>query len=617
MLQLLVKYAQDHDLEIEPGFKPKAVRWAICFDKLGHFLDVVELGDVGAKNNSGQIFPRCPDLRDSELKAGRERKCHFLVESAAVVAVLADEGKAPDSKTLKKHDYFVQLLRGAADAMPSLATVADRLADPSSLSAIRGAMKRHAKLKPIANVTLRLGSEYPVESEAWHEWWRGFRRDLHTGRATAGTMRCFATGELAEPLETHFKVSGLRDVGGQPQCLLVSFDKDAFSSYNLVQSANASVSQWAASAYRAALDDLVKNHSIRLAGAKVVHWFQKSVPPEDDPLADIEEPREIQELNAQDRAKRLLEAIRTGKRADLATNFYYTMTVSGSGGRVMVRDWMEGQFETLVRNVSTWFDDLAIGNRNGSKLANSPGIERVITSLLVPRKPNQQYSDWIKPVGSERTALWRSAVRGDSIPFSVLARLVVLNTRFHVSGKLEDADKPENRFGLPEVLGVLYTRMGLLKACQIRKHRMHGGSAMAEEFKPYLNEQHPSIAYQCGRLMAVLAALQREGLGRDVGAGVVQRYYAAASVTPGLILGRLIRLSTFHLSSLYKDKPGLARWFEGRIAGIWGRIKGDPPRTLNLEEQSLFAMGYYQQLAQRFAGQKSEDQTENQEEKRE
>ena len=116
---------------------------------------------------------------------------------------------------------------------------------------------------------------------------------------------------------------------------------------------------------------------------------------------------------------------------------------------------------------------------------------------------------------------------------------------------------------------------------------------MADNLKPVLNEDFPSPAYQCGRLMAMLAELQRAALG-DVGAGVVQRYYAAASATPALVLGRLTRTSQFHLNKL---EPGLAYWYESKIAGIWSQLKEAPPRTLSLEDQSLFAMGYYQQLA--------------------
>lgn len=113
---------------------------------------------------------------------------------------------------------------------------------------------------------------------------------------------------------------------------------------------------------------------------------------------------------------------------------------------------------------------------------------------------------------------------------------------------------------------------------------------------PYLNEEHPAAAYHCGRLMAVLAAIQNRALG-DVGAGLVQRYYAAASTTPALVLGRLTRASQFHLDKIQGQSPRLRNWFQGKIANIWARIKDELPRTLTLEEQSLFALGYYHQIA--------------------
>jgi len=114
----------------------------------------------------------------------------------------------------------------------------------------------------------------------------------------------------------------------------------------------------------------------------------------------------------------------------------------------------------------------------------------------------------------------------------------------------------------------------------------------------HLNKEHPEPAYQCGRLLAMLAGLQRSALG-DVGAGVVQRYYVAASQTPGLTLGRLIANAKNHLNKL---DGGLAYWYEGQIANIMSQIEDRIPGTLDLEGQSLFALGYYQQIAARRAG---------------
>ena len=116
----------------------------------------------------------------------------------------------------------------------------------------------------------------------------------------------------------------------------------------------------------------------------------------------------------------------------------------------------------------------------------------------------------------------------------------------------------------------------------------------------YLNINHPNPAYHCGRLLAILAKLQEKALG-DVGANVVQRFYPAFSQTPGLIIGRLVSNARNHLGKL---DGGLAWWYEERIAEIMVKLGDGAPRTLNLEGQGLFALGYYQQIAALRAGNK-------------
>ena len=86
------------------------------------------------------------------------------------------------------------------------------------------------------------------------------------------------------------------------------------------------------------------------------------------------------------------------------------------------------------------------------------------------------------------------------------------------------------------------------------------------------------------------------------GAGVVQRYYVAASQAPALTVGRLMNNHKNHLSKLYRDKPGAAYRLESRLAEIFGRFGDSLPSCLDLVGQSLFALGYYQQLAHEQAG---------------
>lgn len=591
MLEALISYNTG---QIESGYKPKDVRWAICCDESGRFLEVIELGDVTEKNNRGQKFLKCPDFNFTEMKAQGVTKSHFLVETAEVVTL---HSKKPDDRKLReKHGYFFNLLRDAGKIVPELAALAGQIEPPDVLARIRERLTA-LKAKPTDKATFRIGNHYPVESTAWHQWWQDFRSGLEKkGQGPTKPVRCFITGKLVEPMRVAPKISGLADVGGIASGdALCSFKQESFCSYGFEQAYNAAISEDASNAYRAALNELIEKHSQRLAGAKVIHWFKKKdVLIGDDPLAWLEESKELQELSAQQRARELLTAIRTGKRPDLADNIYYAVTLSGAAGRAMVRDWMEGQFEELVTNVLDWFDDLAIVRLNLSDLGHvrSPNIEAVITSLLQPRKPNQNYSDWIKPIGSERLQLWRAALRGDFIPHNVLSRLVVLNRIFHSTCQLEGALKSKNAIEVYITTSLLRIRMGLIKAYHLRKERK-GGVTMSKDLRPYLNDEHPHPAYHCGRLMAVLAGLQRAALG-DVGAGVVQRYFAAASSTPALILGRLTRNSQAHLNKL---SGGMAYWFEEKIAGIWGRIRDALPKTLTLEEQSLFALGYYHQMA--------------------
>ncbi len=574
MLGALIEYARDHGLKAEAGFKPKDVRWAIMFDEDGRFLEVLELGDTEQKRNRGQTFPICPDLNQQEMVSGGVTKSHFLVDSAEVVALVSKNPENP--KIQAKHKYFVDLLRRAAEVVPTLKSVCNTFSEPQKVEGIRAKLESQ-KVKPNDKVTLRIGGSFPVESDAWHGWWRDYRKSLvdqkprKQKKATSGAsgaMRCLVTGELAEPLATHPKIEGLGDVGGLATGdVVIGFDKEAFRSYDLEQSTNAAVSEEAGMTYRAALNFLIRNKSRRLAATKVVHWYAREVPAEDDPLPQLVDPPEIQERDAQRRAALMLQSIEKGERPDLADNYYHALTLSGASGRVMLRDWMEGQFTQLVRNINTWFDDLSIVHREGGRKAQDPKLMAVLGSMVRDLKEI--------PAPLE-TKMWRIAVRNEPIPETALARAMV-RTR---SAVLQD-EAPN------------HARMGLIKAYHIRKARTQGDTDMEKQLKPCLNENHPHPAYHCGRLLAILAQLQRSALG-DVGAGVIQRYYAAASSTPALVLGRLVRNGQYHLNKL---KPKLMWWYEEKISDVWGHIKDSPPSTLTLEEQSLFALGYYQQLA--------------------
>lgn len=95
--------------------------------------------------------------------------------------------------------------------------------------------------------------------------------------------------------------------------------------------------------------------------------------------------------------------------------------------------------------------------------------------------------------------------------------------------------------------------------------------------------------------MAVYAAIQTDALGRDLGAGIIQRYYASASTSPALVIGKLSVLSQYHLSKI--ENKAFVNRYETMLSEIAIQIGTALPTTLNLEQQSQFALGYYQQRA--------------------
>lgn len=560
----------------EPGFARKTVKWAITCTADGRYTGVVALAEGKDK---GRTFDGCPNLSQPELVGGGKKKprAHFLVESLPTVALYLDE-KLEDKERAKfsaKHDWFVDLLRQAAQDAPYLETIANLLADAETLVLIQTDLKQ-AKAKFTEAAVVIADGINPLERDDWRDWWRGFRASLVKPRKkrAAGQMRCLVTGECVSPALTHpVKITRLPGEGkftlGDA---IVSFDKESSQSYGLQQSANAAMSVETATAYAATLNLLIEQKSVRLGNSQAVYWFtgQDEIPDEDDVMSYFRDGSPEQTAGAAERrAHELLTSIRSGTRPDLSGSHFVALMLSGRTSRVMVRDVMQGSFEELAAHTENWFRHLAIIASDGKGQAKEPKFSTLAASL-VRNDRKKSINEVLKGVPSPwLQQLWRAAITGGLIPAASLAQAVHRN-RIDVI-----TDQPTS-----------HTRMALIKAYLIR-------NLGDKNMKPFMNPDHPHPAYHCGRALALFARLQRAALGK-VGAGVVQRYYTAASQTPGLILGRLAANAKNHLGKL---NGGLAGWYENQLADIFGRIKDTVPRTLTLEEQSLFALGYYQQLA--------------------
>lgn len=625
MLAALIRQAQHAGLVVEPGFAPKEIRWMANIHG-GRLTGVVSLLD----GKKGLTYPQCPEMGQPELMAlpkalNQPQAAHFLADTCGVVALLpaldrdgnVKSSAAELTKAAAKHATYRALLQRASEAIPELGDVLGVLNDEAGLERLRAELARHGA-KPTDKLSFTVGDTDLLRSDVWHDWWRGFRRETfaRAGGETGG-MLDFTTGARVTPANTHPKLTKLGVGAIAMGASLVGYDKEAFGSYGLEAGENGAVSEENAAAYRAALDALLASAPI-LGQMKVAAWFDgrqtegqalidaivepASLAPVLDVLDDlgwdgIDEQAEIRAAQtpaqraevAAERADRLLRAIRRGEEPPQLRAHYFALAISGASGRAMVRDWKTGKLEHLAQAVVTWFDDLAIVNLQG-KPANRPKFFALLMNVQRPKSPSTGVDDYLKPIRNLQLPLWRAAIDPTApIPFAAVAKLMEAHKAQVMTGKFTEA---LGREGDSEEKGRVYIRMALLRAYHVRKARNQGGFPMTAAVDP----NHPSPAYHCGRLMYLLANLQ-EAQGDEVNAGVVQRYYGAASSTPALVLGRLTRLSQHHLAKLSRDKPGLAHTLEQEIASVWAVLGTAPPRTLSLEEQSLFALGYYQQLA--------------------
>jgi len=615
MIHALLQYAQDRGLASKPGYARKNVKWILDFDENGAQFT----GLIG----SDKEFSTVPDLSQGELKTLGAQKgmgTHFLVAPLGIFIGWGNDEKE-EHTVCRRRETFVWMLREASKYDQTLKTIADALLDSNISQTMRQeAMRKKPVAKPQDLATIRLGGRYPADENLWHEWWDDFRATLKKPAKGQTLMSCFGTGELITPEPTHPKLKKLSGVGlSQPHAPIVTFDKEAFESYGLKQGMNAAMDVETANAYVNAIDHLLESSVIyswrrakrnpakeltcdyaKLGGARIAYWYmgpsdvrreieeshdlislilgsanKERVPPE-----DAEEKRVI----AESRLHQAVDHIRSGKGARAVKDVRFCIiALSGTGGRVMVRDFMAGTVLQLAETTEQWFCDLSLDTYRGRN-GYPPSLEQVLTAPLSSKKPDQDYLKWVAPAGTWRQALWRSALTGGRLPEAAFARALIAHNNTVVRGDLTDEVKS------PEAQRRSRLRLALVKAYLVRK-----GVVM----KSALDPEHSSAAYHCGRLLAVYDLLQRAALG-DVGAGVVQRFYGGALTNPSGVFGQLSRMAQTHLSKL---DGGLAHIYIERIAEIHNgitkidNVSANYPSALDLEGQAFFALGFWHQTA--------------------
>lgn len=573
MLKALYDYGMRRQLALPPGFVEKTIKAYISLSEPDDHVSVY-LGDEEA-------VP-CPDI--GSLANGKD-KSNVLAEKRSVVIP-----QEPGSKSA----FFLETLRCAAAEEPLLNVCVHALEDPETAAAIRAELDR-AKIKPGDRISFRVNGTPVLRSEKVRAWWQDYRKQF-LKNAEHPTALCLITGEPTVPMTTTTPIQGLHVVGGHARGdALICFDKAAFCSYGQKKAANAPVSEEAFCVVKAALDDLLKDAPI-LSGMKFVHWFDREIPPEDDPLYSIDlgfDPPEAPETEenaappvnegaARDRADQVLNSIDLGQPVpDLDDVSYYILLLSGANSRIMIRKYDRGNYADLRRNLGQWYADLTLTNSVGTgNIRPMKLTARLLRLLKFQKTDSRPFERLSKELAGITPAVIQAILSGGPLPDAVAAKSLAYIRSDLVA---DDDSGTQWALPLPNPLACQWLKVWLL-----RRNRIH------HQEEPILEEYNFALAnsaYHCGGLMAIYAAIQQAAM-PDVNTGIVERYYASAIQMPALVIGQLSSRSNHHLEKL--ENKWLAGEYQKKLQQVSVALGTAIPATLNLEQQSYFALGYYQ-----------------------
>lgn len=621
LLKYLYDYALSRNLLADLAFAPKAVRWIIDLDTAGNCLGVVETGD----GKRGQEF-YCPQTTRNKNAGG---VAEFLADG--ITAIFGcDTNPEPNKKRtenqekdrqknniLKHEDFWEQVEVAATETkhpgLSALQTFCQKLAasdaailqfgkptggkaDAKSAWLLR--VSGEEKKLGAENFTFRVDGELLIENSAIRAWWRKqHTAEVNAARGNAARGLCLITGLANQPIAlTHSpKISGVPNTQSFGAAV-VSFDKAAFTSYGFDQSLNAPTSDEAATAYCTALNHLIENEetSLRIGQTILCFWAVQN---------KAAGGRFAQLLNkpAPQAVRNFLVSPWAGMERDLAKkDTFLAVTLAGNSGRIAVRHWLQQTLEQAINNFHNWFVDLEIRippkqqiTKNSKKTDKQTGFNPLsiywLASALPPLKRDKGAirpdMDKLRPEIASQ--LYRAALEGIAPSISLITPIL---------------NQLRSRLVGDENFKLVYDDHSRFAFLKLILNRNRKESDM--EIKSSLAADTHDPAYNCGRLLSVLSETQKKAQGYPKGfSGVAERYFGTASVSPATVLPLLLRLNRHHLDKIRKS--GGNAYEEVIIRNIIAKFQpaGEAmspvfPRTLDLQAQGRFALGFYQQQAE-------------------
>ena len=567
ILQALNEYYDRKEQDLPPfGFEEKAIPFIIVIDKSGQFVNL----EANSELEDGKPVVRPLRVPRATGRSGAKsyETAYCLWDHYGYVAEqpkLAKPDAEPTTKAIddahKQHQSFVREVERISNELPDdVGVQAVRRFIHSNEQIVQ--LKSHdnwqecLKIKG-CNLSFRLaGAEEQLvcQSPQVIDWVKSQplpKADIQQGF-------CLITGEASDIVRLHDAVSGVN----QKPAPLAAINDKAYESFGKDKGFNFPVSAQAVFKYATALNHLLRKASsnkFRIIDTSYVCWADKPNRLEQDMSFFLSTADDDPDAMA-GAVKALFNSIHSGAYQESdGTDRFYVLGLSPNSARIVVRYWRTGTIAEFAEKLARWFKDIEL---QGVEHYGYPSLKKLLRATALQFK-----DDNISP--NLPGEVIRAILSGERLP-ETLVQAVLRRIR-------------------AETGNVNYPRACLIKAYLNRKYQF--SPTTKKELSVSLDKQENRTGYCLGRLFAVLEKLQQDAQ-PGINATIRDRYYNSASTTPKAVFGTLMRLSTHHLKKL--ENPSWRVNAEKRIGEVTALI-GEFPAHLNLENQGLFALGYYHQ----------------------
>ena len=547
LVELGKRVRKGHD-----ALKEEKCNWDIILDKEGNFLNLIP----------------CDITIEAENLTSKKGKARLLLDKPEETLGFDED----------KHEKYIAKLAEYKD-IQELSPIFYFYDKSDEVEKVRKVFLELPQAKQKGNMTFMLDSERVLSNENVRKAIKKkYEESLNIKKQ--GTHLCAVCGTNNYPIldEPHGSVKLPK--GQTSGSMLVSYNMNAFESYNLKGNLNSGICTNCARNYIEALRYLVGNrHEIttekeekkykftnrqKISDDTIALFWTKEPDEDIDPFSDICQPTE-------ERVRKLFSSIITGDKQRVNTemeNYFYCCTMSSAAARIAVRDWMAISVSQYQKNLQQWFDDIET-LKDGEILY--PGINSILSSSIKKKtKPTQSDVKARARIGS---ILWHAALTNAPLPLMILQSVLT---------------QIEHDYFSPEKSTVI--RLVLNRNINNTYH-----------MKKELDEQNESKAYLCGRLFALICQLQYKAHeGKEVNSSIRDRFFTSASSNPSRAMSILL---TKYVPIYQKKKKGA---YTKSITEIASRIEHFPEK-LTLTERGEFALGYYYQ----YAAKKNENSNDN------